>query len=119
MIKKEKMVKIVAFIRRNPKLSPQEFKDYWLNVHVPMVKDKLPGLIHYTGSFPLQVKSDPSAILAPYDGLVELCFDSVENMEKAMQGPLFQRDDRKNSSATLMDLPRTESLVMEEYVVQL
>lgn len=113
------MIKIVAFIRRNPKLTQEEFVNYWKTVHVPLVKQRLPGLIKYTGSFPIGVKSAPEAIVPDFDGLVELGFDSVESMQKAMSSPSFLSEDRQISSAKLMNLSRTESLVVEEFVVPL
>ena len=113
------MIKVVAFIRRNPNLTQAEFVDYWKNVHVPMVKKRLPGLVKYIGSFPVGVKSAPEAIVPDFDGLVELGFDSVESMQKAMSSPNFLSEERQISSAKLMDLSRTESLVVEEIVVPL
>jgi len=49
------VIKIIAYLRRNPALSSQEFRDYWTNVHVPLIKSKLPSLRHYAGCFPLAV----------------------------------------------------------------
>lgn len=111
------MIKIVAFIRRNPNLTQEEFVHYWKTVHVPLVKKRLPGLIKYIGSFPVGVKSAPEAIVPDFDGLVELGFDSIESMNAAMSSPSFLSKDRQISSAKLMDLSRTESLVVEEIVV--
>ncbi len=120
MLKKEPMVKVVGLLRRNPKISPQEFQDYWKNVHAPLVKEKLPGLVHYTGSFPIPgAKAMPGVVTPDYDGVVELCFDSVESAQKALNGPLFSQPDREKSSNSLIDIVRSESMMMEEYVVQL
>jgi uncharacterized protein (TIGR02118 family) len=119
MIKKSPIIRAVGFLRRNPKLSPEEFKDYWLNVHAPMVKGKVPGLIYYTGKFALPGKPTPETPVAPYDGIVELGFDSVESLQKALNGPSFNANDRQTSSTTLIDLANTEALIMEEYFVEI
>jgi uncharacterized protein (TIGR02118 family) len=109
------MIKVVALIRRNPNLSPQEFRDYWQNVHVPLVKRCLPGLTKYTGSFPANVPG----IVAPgmdadVDLIVELGFPDRETMNANMNGPQFLSEERARSSATLMDLHNTRAVVMEE-----
>ena len=119
MIEKSPLVRTVAFIKRNPKLSPEEFKEYWLTKHVPMVKDKLPGLKLYTGRFPLPTTSTSDAVAPPYDCLVEMGFDSVESLQAAVNGPLFASADRVKSSETFMVLPAVQTLVMEEYAVKL
>jgi len=116
MIKKSALVRAVGLVRRNPNLTPEEFKNYWLNIHVPMIKDKLPGLALYTGSFPLVGKSTEFP-LAPYDAIVELGFESIDAMRQALNGPSFMSQDRQISSAKF--LSSADSLVMEKYVVEL
>jgi len=114
------MIKIVALIKRNPALSPEEFRDYWLNVHVPMIKSRLPGLIHYTGSFPVHA---PGTVLpafqADLDLIVELGFPDRETMEANMTGPEFLAADRVASSERLMDMERTQAVIVEEIRVDL
>jgi uncharacterized protein (TIGR02118 family) len=112
------MIKIVAFIRRNPKLTQEEFVHYWKTVHVPLVKRTLPGLVKYIGSFPIGAATGGTK-QPDYDALVELGFDSMASMQAAMSSPGFLSDERQISSAKLMDLDRTESLVVEEFVVPL
>jgi uncharacterized protein (TIGR02118 family) len=113
------MIKIVAFLRRNPTMSQEEFVHYWKTVHVPMVKNKLPGLVKYIGNFPVGVRSDPNLVVPDFDAIVELGFDSVESMKAAMSSPSFLSEERQISSAKLMDLGRTETMVVEEIVVPL
>ena len=119
MIRKSATVSAIGFLRRNPDLSPQEFKDYWLNVHAPMVKSKVPGLIYYSGRFPLPGESSPGTPRAPYDAIIEFQFDSVESLQKALNGPAFMANDRQKSSGSFLDLANTQALMMEEYVVEL
>lgn len=114
------MIKIVALIRRNPALTPEAFREYWTNVHVPMIKERLPGLVRYTGSFPINPTGTvDAAIAAGYDAIVELGFADRAAMEKDMNGPGFQAADREASSAQLMDLANTQAMVVEEVEVAL
>lgn len=117
MIKKSTIVRAVGLVRRNPNLTPEEFKNYWLNIHVPMVKDKLPGLVLYTGSFPLAGKTTGEFPLAPYDAIVELGFESVDALHQALNSPGFMSEDRQISSARF--LSSADSLMMEKYIVEL
>ena len=114
------LIKAVALLRRNPALTPQQFRDYWTNVHAPMVKKLLPHLIKYTGSFP---SADPGSVRyvdrAEVDAVVELGFPDRETMEADMSAPAFQTEERQKSSAYLMDMAATRSVVMEEIVVPL
>lgn len=105
------MIKIIAYIRRNPALSPEEFRDYWTNVHVPLIKSRLPSLRRYAGCFPLQV---PGRTLEEADAIVELGFDDLETMEREMNAPEFLTPDRVASSARLMELSYVRSVVVEE-----
>jgi uncharacterized protein (TIGR02118 family) len=103
------VIKIIAYLRRNPALTSQEFRDYWTNVHVPLIKSKLPSLRHYAGCFPLAV---PGRTLEA-DAIVELGFDDVETMEREMNAPAFLTPERQSSSAHLMDESFTRSVVVE------
>ena len=105
------MIKIISYIRRNPAMSVDEFRDYWTNVHVPLVKSRLPGLRHYAGGFPVQV---PGRTLKDADAVIELGFDDVETMEREMNAPEFLAPDRVASSARLMELSYVRSVVVEE-----
>jgi uncharacterized protein (TIGR02118 family) len=112
------MIKVIGLLRRNPQLTQEEFVRYWKTVHVPLVQKRLAGLVKYTGAFPIEVPSAPET--APrYDGLVELGFETVASMQAAMSSALFLDDERKASSARLMDLTRTDTLVMEEIAIEL
>ena len=116
MIKKSAVIRAVGLVRRNPNLTPEEFRDYWINIHVPMIKDKLPGLVLYTGSFPLAGKSMKSH-LAPYDAIVELGFESVDALQQALNSASFMSEDRQISSANF--LLSADTLIVEKYIVEL
>jgi len=89
------MIKLTFCLRRLPHLSYEEFHDYWLNKHGPLVRsvqDKL-GIRHY-----VQVHAHKESALSaairesrnapePYDGVAELWFDSEEAITANMQRP--------------------------------
>lgn len=107
------MIKVISYIRRNPKLTHEEFREYWTNVHVPLVRSKLPSLRLYKGSFPVP-EATGGRILSDADAVVELGFDDLETMDREMGGPLFMEADRQASSAHLLDLDYVRSIVVEE-----
>ena len=113
------MFKVVALIKRNPKLTREEFINYWKTVHVPLVKPMLPGLKKYIGSFPVSAEPAPGSGSAAcvFDGIVELGFDTREALEAAMATPLFMSEKRQQSSAALMDLTITQTMVVEENII--
>jgi len=108
------MIKVISMLYRNPALSPLEFREYWENVHVPLVRAALPGLVHYTGSFPIEDNRPwrPGTPLA-CDGVVELGWEDAETMARDMGSPEFNTPEREASSARLMDLERIQTLVVE------
>jgi uncharacterized protein (TIGR02118 family) len=115
------MIKVVSLIKRNPNLTQEEFVHFWKTVHVPLVKERLPGLKKYIGSFPVATGPAPGSGTQElvYDAVVELGFDSLEALNAAMTGPGFSAADRVASSAKLMDLTQTRTMVVEENVVPL
>jgi uncharacterized protein (TIGR02118 family) len=113
------LIKSVALLRRNPALTPQQFRDYWTNVHAPLVKKLLPHLVRYTGSFPTGDRGSQYVDQADIDAVVELWFPDRETMEADMSAPAFQTEERQKSSAYLMDMAATRSVVMEEIAIPL
>lgn len=109
------MIKIMSFIRRNPKLSPEEFREYWINVHAPLVLERLPRLIHYKGNFPLSETHVPVDIDATQcDLVVEMAFADRETMDAQMTSPGFLAQDREDSSNHFMDMAASSAIVVEE-----
>jgi hypothetical protein len=108
------MIKVVSMLYRNPALSPAEFRSYWENTHVPMVRAALPGLVHYTGGFPVEDNRPwrPGGAIG-CDAVVELGWPDAETMARDMGSPAFNTPERAASSAHLMDLDRIETVVVE------
>lgn len=111
------MIKIVSLLYRNPDFTHRQFVDYWTDVHAPMCKALLPGLRRYVGSFPT---GDRHGGREPgYDGIIELHFDDLEALMAALGGPLFQTDERRASSARVMDEERSEHIIVRDVEIAL
>lgn len=108
------MIKVISMLYRNPALNPAEFRAYWEEVHVPMVRAALPGLVHYTGGFPVEDNRPwrPGSAL-DCDGIIELGWPDEETMVRDMGSPEFNTPEREASSARLMDIDRIQTVVVE------
>ena len=101
------MIKIVFCVRRLPTLSPDEFYRYWLDNHGPLVRGHADALRirRYTQSYTFtDPRIDPAVIargcaVAPYDGVAEVYWDSVEDLVEAGSTP----EGRAAGSALLED----------------
>ena len=65
-------VKIAAFVRRRPDVSPEQFFDHWLTIHAPNVADHLrrtDGALRYTVNHATDASDD-----APFHGVAELWY---------------------------------------------
>lgn len=106
------MIKSISFMKRNPDLTPEEFRAYWLDVHAPLVKSRLPGLKQYMGYLPI-----PGTDLTHWrdaDAIVQLGFDSLEAMRANVDSSEFRAADREASSARLMVMNMIKRVVAEE-----
>lgn len=96
------MIKLTFCLRRKQGMSKEEFHDYWLNNHGPLVRsvmDKL-KMRHYV-QVHAHIESEISdAIRAsrnspePYDGVAELWFDSAESIIENGKNPDVQEAGR-------------------------
>lgn len=110
------MIKLTFCLTRLPHLSREQFQDYWLNTHGPLVASVAETLQirRY-----VQLHSAPPAVSAgiresreappDYDGVAELWFDSLEAVlangqrpEAQEAGRLLLEDEKK-----FIDLPKS------------
>jgi uncharacterized protein (TIGR02118 family) len=110
-------VKLLAFVHRNPSMTHDEFADYWVNTHAPLVKPRIPGLRRYILNVAFQPPDSDTP--PPCDGVVELCFDDLPSLRKGMSAPDWMADERQRSSEAFLDLGRNTSLTTMEHVVPL
>ena len=119
------MIKLTFCLVRLPALTREQFQDYWLNTHGPLVasvKDVL-RIRRYVQlhSLPPEVSADIRASRdapEPFDGVAQLWFDSFEDMAKAPTeeardaGRRLLEDEKK-----FIDLPRSPLWWGEEKVI--
>jgi uncharacterized protein (TIGR02118 family) len=74
------MVKLVYCITKKATLTDEEFFDYWKDVHGP-IGSRIPGLRRLVQSHRLAV----AGLRGDYDGVAELWFDSLEDLQAARQ----------------------------------
>ncbi len=104
------MIKLTFCLRRLPNLSYEEFHDYWLNNHGPLVRsvqDKL-KIKHYVQVHARKESPMSDALRAsrnapePYDGVAELWFESEDAIlqnqsdpEAQAAGKMLLEDEKK------------------------
>ena len=110
------MVKVAIVMYKRKDLTREQFKDYWLNHHKKLELDSLrrDPVRKIVVSFATDVVLGAKEI--PWDALVELYFDSVEDMKKQFAGvrDSIMFEDEKN----FIDHSEPRILVLtEEYVI--
>lgn len=110
------MIKFVTLLRLPTGKTRAEVTDYWFKVHAPLVQRCLPGLVRYTISFPVERPGLPAQ---DCDAIVELCFADRATMERDLAGSAWQSDERKTSSAVVLDALLTRAFFVEEHTIPL
>jgi uncharacterized protein (TIGR02118 family) len=119
------VIKHVSVIHRNKGVSREEFRRYWTDVHVPLVKKALPGLRKYVGNFPVPNDEgrnwgiEMRGSVLDCDLVVELHFDDMDALLEAMRSPGWLNDDRRASSSRVIDYSISKMTVTEVYDVPL
>jgi uncharacterized protein (TIGR02118 family) len=121
------MIKLVFALKRRPDLSREDFQRYWLEQHGPLVR-KHAAVLHirrYTQTHTLAapqgeaLSSARSSIPEFYDGVAELYWDSMEDLERAASTPEGRRAAREllSDEASFIDLPNSPLWLGTEHVV--
>jgi len=90
------MIKVIGFVRKREDLTVQQFRDYWLNEHIKLERASLENnpVRKIVASFVTEELIGKT----PFDGMVELYFDSLEDMKKQWSGEqdAIMQEDEKN-----------------------
>lgn len=88
------MLKLVFCLRRLPHLTREQFQDYWLNVHGPLVRRHAPALRIRRYVQAHSLAGDLSDALrrwrgapVPFDGVAEIWFASEEDLRASGRDP--------------------------------
>lgn len=120
------MIKFVYCVKKLPTLSDQEFRDYWLNNHGPLVKSVASVLKakkyvqSHTIESPLNaVAQAPRASKEAYDGITEVWWESHEELVAVVQTPEAQEALAKlvEDEARFCDLPNCSVFLTEEHTI--
>lgn len=76
------MVKLIAFLKRKPGMTMDEFKVRWVDEHTK-ISAKLPNVRGYYIN--IATPQQPDGGEALYDGTAELWWDSIEDMEASFK----------------------------------
>jgi uncharacterized protein (TIGR02118 family) len=116
--------KHISIIHRPPNKSHEETIRYWKEVHTKVVKSRLPGLKKYVGNIALQApetaeKQPGGGTQMNCDLIVELHFETLEDLRAALTSAPWLSDERKASSKQVIDYTNNPYVVMQEFVVPL
>ena len=92
------VIKLVMCLRRHPDLSREQFQDYWLNNHGPFFQKNMGDMRakKYVLSLTLDTELNDAfresrGMLAEYDGVAEVWFESEADLAEAMSLPAGQK----------------------------
>ncbi len=118
------MIKFVMCITRNPGMSREEFKDYWMNKHGPFFMENADAMRakkyvqSHTVDTPLnEGLRDSRGMLPEYDGVAEVWFESEEELMEGMSSPEGQKlgaallEDEGN----FIDHSKSSAFIVKEY----
>ena len=120
------MIKMIFALRRLPHLSREEFQKYWREKHGPLAQKNLPILRckRYIQNHTLQTDFDELLQMTrgfttePFDGIVELWWDSIQDIEEAYGTPegAEAQNELLEDERKFIDLERSPMWFAEEHV---
>ena len=99
------MVKLIAFFKRRPGLSPKAFQEHWRTPHAELVVRQA-GLRRYVQNHAVGPKGQSQEPV--YDGVAEAWFDDTESMRALASSPEYQavrEDEAHFIDASSMGVP--------------
>jgi len=121
------MLKFVYCVRRHPRLSPEEFRKYWLEKHGPLVRSFAAALNakRYVQSHTIEHPILSPAAQLPrhskpaYDGITEIWWENTAALLAAMQTPEGQKANQilAEDEARFCDLPNCTVFFTEEFTI--
>ena len=120
------MIKLVYCLRRRSDVPPEEFRRYWLEEHGPRVRGLAQALRarKYVQSHTME--SDLNAVLTDsrgmkphYDGITEVWWDGMEDLEAGLASPEGQAAgaDLVEDEARFIDLAQSRIFLTEEHTI--
>ena len=107
------MVKIIAFLKRKPGMSVEDFQAYWRTTHAGIVM-QMPNLRRYVQSHTLLSgyrKGEPI-----YDGIAELWFENTDAMRAL--APTKEYAAVMADEVNFIDQSKRDSIITDEHVIK-
>jgi len=120
------VLKLTFCLRRLPSLSLDQFQDYWLNKHGPLVRSLQPalGMVRYVQLHRLATDLGDGMRRArgapePYDGVAELWWESEDAWRAAGKHPEARKANRLllEDEAKFIDLANSPLWLNSEHVI--
>ncbi len=120
------MIKLVYVITRRSDLTPAAFFEYWRNTHGPLVAAQAEALRlrKYVQSHTVDTPANESmrsvrGMLPPVDGITEVWWDSLDEMEAAYATDAGAASGRvlATDEARFIDFSRSQVFLTEEHLV--
>ena len=120
------MIKLVYCLRRRNDVPSEEFRRYWLEEHGPRVRGFAEALrarkyvqSHTIESELNQLLSDSRGMEAHYDGITEVWWDGMKELEAGFGSPEGQAasSDLIEDEARFIDLARSRIFLTEEHTI--
>lgn len=107
------MVKLIAFLKRKPGMSREEFARRWVQQHTKL-SSKLPGLRGYRINIATNRQPEGTGPEPIYDGTAELWWDDINAMEAAFATELGRRagEDADQFAEVRIHLYTTEHIII-------
>ncbi len=86
------MIKMTMMLKRNPKLTHEEFVKHHIEKHGPLfrqIPEAKDHVIRYLQTHPIQEKSAVIGV-NDFDGTAELWFDSVEGLDTVLSSEFYK-----------------------------
>ncbi len=121
------MIKFVMCVTRHPDLSREQFLDYWKNQHGPFFMQNADAmrakkyLQCHTIDSPLNAGLRESrGMMAEYDGVAEVWFDSEADLIEAMSSAEGQKLGAAllEDENTFIDHARSSAFIVEEHLFE-
>ena len=114
------MVKIIAMVKRKSGMTAEEFSRYWYEQHAPFFRTVIPQAVlsqqkGYVQNHAVRLASGREP---PFDGVAEICFDSLESFRK--WNDWYFSDDAKalrDDEENFMDRSEVIVVVAEERLI--
>lgn len=118
------MIKFVMCITRHPKMSREEFNDYWMNQHGPFFMKNADAMRakKYVQSHTIDTPLNEGlrlsrGMLPEYDGIAEVWFESEEELTAGMSSPEGQKlaGALLKDEGNFIDHSKSSAFIVKEY----